>query len=170
MVISLLPYLVAAHELSILELSKRCGVSRPALTALANNTGKGVQFETLDKLCRFFNVPVQGLLLLINEKTCYVNVLDTSLGEPGRKILVDATIHIGSHDIPAECAVTFDGEETVEAEIRPAANGTTCDDDSYLSAISSCKAANVLVCSLLEDSLKSEFRYDEYDVYPSAWI
>ena len=168
MVISLLPYLVAAHELSILELSKRCGVSRPALTALTNNTGKGVQFETLDKLCRFFNVPIQGLLLLINEKTCYVNVLDTSLGEPGRKILVDATIHIGSHDIPAECAVTFDGECGVDAEIRPALNGTTCDDDSFIEAISSCKPACELVRSLLAQSLEHE--YAGYDVSAFAWI
>lgn len=168
MVISLLPYLVAAHELSILELSKRCGVSRPALTALANNTGKGVQFETLDKLCRFFNVPVQGLLLLINEKTCYVNVLDTSLGEPGRKILVDATIHIGNHDIPAECAVTFDGECGVDAEIRPALNGATCDDDSFIEAISSCKPACELVRSLLAQSLERE--YAGYDVSAFAWV
>lgn len=118
MVISLLPYLVAAHELSILELSKRCGVSRPALTALANNTGKGVQFET--------------------------------------------------HDIPAECAVTFDGECGVDAEIRPALNGTTCDDDSFIEAISSCKPACELVRSLLAQSLERE--YAGYDVSASAWV
>ncbi len=44
------------RDVNFTQLSSAIGISRQALTALANNESKGIQFSTLDKLLSFFNV------------------------------------------------------------------------------------------------------------------
>lgn len=51
-----LSVLMAERGLKIADLHDKTGISKTTLMALADNTGKGVQFETVDKLCVFFGV------------------------------------------------------------------------------------------------------------------
>lgn len=55
--------LMANRGVNISTVSKLTGISRTTLTALRYNTFKGIQLETLDELCRFFNVKPDKILL-----------------------------------------------------------------------------------------------------------
>ncbi|MDQ0175985.1 helix-turn-helix domain-containing protein [Bacillus chungangensis] len=57
-----LAVLMAERGLNITKLSKDTGISRNALSSLYHNTGKGIQYDTLDTLCDYFDVPVERLL------------------------------------------------------------------------------------------------------------
>lgn len=47
---------------SINQLSNDTGISRLTLTNIYNDSGKAIEYETMDKLCRFFNCAVGDLL------------------------------------------------------------------------------------------------------------
>ena len=51
-----LAVLMAERELKIADVYKETGISKTTLMALSENKGKGIQFETIDKLCNFLNV------------------------------------------------------------------------------------------------------------------
>ena len=56
MVICGLAVLLAERGVSISKLSSITGISRTTLTALANHSNQGLQFETLNKICLALNV------------------------------------------------------------------------------------------------------------------
>lgn len=66
MIVSNLNVLMAERGLKISEVSKRTGISRTTLTSLAYNRAKGIQLETLDNLCDFFNIDASKLLIRYN--------------------------------------------------------------------------------------------------------
>ncbi len=47
--------------LSITDVSKATGISRTALTAIYYRKNKGVQFETIEKLCDYLQLPMSEL-------------------------------------------------------------------------------------------------------------
>lgn len=47
---------------SINQLSNETGISRLTLTNIYNETGKAIEYETLHKLCRYFQCGVGDLL------------------------------------------------------------------------------------------------------------
>ncbi|MEC2070309.1 MULTISPECIES: helix-turn-helix domain-containing protein [Alkalihalophilus] len=49
---------------SINELSKRTGISRPTLTKIYDNETTRVEFDTLQKLCDFFDCDLEELMYL----------------------------------------------------------------------------------------------------------
>ncbi|WP_211344401.1 helix-turn-helix domain-containing protein [Paenibacillus lentus] len=51
-----LAVLLAERGMNISELSERTGLSRNTLSALQNNTGKGIQFDTMDAICKLLDV------------------------------------------------------------------------------------------------------------------
>lgn len=53
---------------SILQLSEATGISRLSLTKMYNGNGKGVEYETLNTLCSFFNCTIGDLLEYEQEK------------------------------------------------------------------------------------------------------
>ena len=55
--------LVHENHVKMSDISEATGISRTTLHALNWGKGKGVQFETLDKLCRYFNCDVSDLLV-----------------------------------------------------------------------------------------------------------
>lgn len=61
-----LAVLMAERNLNISDLSKETGISRNTLSALYKNTGKGVQFDTLETLCHYFDISPGELLTRIN--------------------------------------------------------------------------------------------------------
>ena len=59
-----IPVIMAKNSIrTITELSIKTGVSRGALTALYYSNSKGVQFDTLEKLCDCFNCGVGDILI-----------------------------------------------------------------------------------------------------------
>jgi putative transcriptional regulator len=64
-----LPMLMAKQRIrTIAELAERTGISRNTLTAIYYGKGKGVQYQTLLVLCRFFNVGLGEILELVNKE------------------------------------------------------------------------------------------------------
>lgn len=51
-----LAVLMAERGINISELSERTGLSRNTLSALQNNSGKGIQFDTMDAICKLLDV------------------------------------------------------------------------------------------------------------------
>lgn len=47
---------------SIRQLSEETGISRVPLSNLYNENGKGIEYETLNTLCRFFGCSIGDLL------------------------------------------------------------------------------------------------------------
>lgn len=47
---------------SVSKLAQDCGISRPTLYRLYNDTGDRIEYGTIDTLCRFFNCNVGDLL------------------------------------------------------------------------------------------------------------
>jgi putative transcriptional regulator len=47
---------------SLKDLAEKTGISRTTLTALYYEKGKGVQFDTIDKLCHYLEVDVGELI------------------------------------------------------------------------------------------------------------
>lgn len=56
MIQSKLSVLMAERGLKISDLYEETGISKTTLMALAENSGKGVQFDTIDKLCNYLGV------------------------------------------------------------------------------------------------------------------
>lgn len=51
-----LAVLMAERGLKISDVYEATGISKTTLMAISDNTGKGIQYETMDKLCDFFNI------------------------------------------------------------------------------------------------------------------
>lgn len=60
--------LLHENHVKISDISEATGISRTTLCALNWDKGKGVQFNTLDKLCRYFNCNISDLLVYEEEK------------------------------------------------------------------------------------------------------
>ena len=58
MILSRLKVLLAERNIKISKVSNDTGISRTTLTALAQNTPKGVQFDTIDVLCQYLGVKI----------------------------------------------------------------------------------------------------------------
>ena len=63
MIKSNLAIIMAEKKIKISELSRKTGISRVTLTSLYYNNSGGIQFDTLNNLCNFFNVKPGDLLL-----------------------------------------------------------------------------------------------------------
>lgn len=57
--------LMGEHKIrSISKLSQDTGISRPTLTKIYNNETFRIEFETVEKLCDYFNCEVSDLMYL----------------------------------------------------------------------------------------------------------
>lgn len=57
--------LIAERGLKIADVYESTGISKTTLMALAENTGKGVQFDTVDKLCNFLDVELKDFFVYV---------------------------------------------------------------------------------------------------------
>lgn len=58
MILPRLKILLAERNLKISRVSNDTGLSRTTLTSLAQNSLKGIQLETIDKLCQYLEIPI----------------------------------------------------------------------------------------------------------------
>lgn len=52
---------------TITEVSNETGISRTTLTNLSRGRAKGLQFKTIDTLCKYFNCDVDDLIKFEND-------------------------------------------------------------------------------------------------------
>lgn len=57
--------LMAERGLKIADVYEDTGISKTTLMALSENTGKGVQFETVDKLCNYLGVELKDFFIYV---------------------------------------------------------------------------------------------------------
>ena len=57
--------LMAERGLKIADVYEETGISKTTLMALAENTGKGVQFETVDKLCNYLGIELKDFFIYV---------------------------------------------------------------------------------------------------------
>ncbi|HEL1644677.1 TPA: helix-turn-helix transcriptional regulator [Streptococcus suis] len=57
--------LMAERGLKIADVFEDTGISKTTLMALAENTGKGVQFDTVDKLCNYLGVELKDFFVYV---------------------------------------------------------------------------------------------------------
>lgn len=55
--------LLAERDYTATDLHEGTGISKTTLTSLVNNTGKGVQMDTIDKICNFLDVDVSEFFI-----------------------------------------------------------------------------------------------------------
>lgn len=60
-----LAVLMAQRGLKIADVHQATGISKTTLMALAENDGKGVQFDTVDKLCIFLGIPISDFFIYV---------------------------------------------------------------------------------------------------------
>lgn len=82
MIISNLEALLKERKLKISKVAADTGISRTTLTALCNNTGKGIQFDTANELCIYLNVSISDLFTLIPFDISVVNSTDLEFSTP----------------------------------------------------------------------------------------
>ena len=63
--------LLEKNKLSINKLSMETGLSRPTLTSLLNNDSKGIQFDTLETLLDFFNIPISDFFTITDREILF---------------------------------------------------------------------------------------------------
>lgn len=104
MIKSNLAVLMAKNEINITELHKATGISRNTISAIYNNTAKGIQYDTLDKLCTYFNVDSNEILeyVLIN-----IYIGDNFTDEYGQEFFLT---QINNHNGSFESTIQFNLE------------------------------------------------------------
>lgn len=60
-----LSVLLAERNLKITKVSKDTGISRTTLTSLASNNSKGIQFDTINTLCKYLSINPEDLFSYI---------------------------------------------------------------------------------------------------------
>ena len=63
-----LAILMAKKKIKITEISKRTGISRTTLTSLYYERARGISFETIEELCKFFKCDIKDLLRMGGDK------------------------------------------------------------------------------------------------------
>lgn len=91
MIINNLKALILEKKTNISRLSEITGISRTAITALANGNANGIQYDTLDKLCYALKVKPSQILVYIPFN------ISTSIDY----------CNVSEHKLTAECTISF---------------------------------------------------------------
>lgn len=68
MIVNNFPIVMAKkRKFKLKDISQSTGISRNTLYALKHGRTKGIQYETLDALCTYFNVDVSEILEFVND-------------------------------------------------------------------------------------------------------
>lgn len=145
-----LAVILAERGLKISDVAKETGISRTTLTALSHNYGKGIQFDTLNELCEYFNLPVSALLThhflhIAIEKYAWVdeNVIELICNVQFDDVISYSTIHITIVDVVETPADFGDVGEGTETKIKISMNALH--SDSALLKIPDAKLEDFIV-------------------------
>lgn len=65
MILCNLAVLLSERGLTASKLSAQTGISRPALSALVNNSSNGIQYDTINKICNYLEITPEKLIVYI---------------------------------------------------------------------------------------------------------
>lgn len=88
--------LLEKNKLSINKLSMETGLSRPTLTSLLNNDSKGIQFDTLETLLDFFNIPISDFFTITDREILFY--FQEVLNFDNLETVENSTIHNSQND------------------------------------------------------------------------
>lgn len=175
-----LSVLLAERGLKAKKVSRDTGISQTTLTSLVNNTGKGIQFDTIDTLCRYLGVSPEEFFEYYPfrfkfqaEKTDFNLIYKTNEFYDFVKLssltfkfdMVIEIIGEKENDIDASCVLEqnkFNGEYEVEIEVD------TEEEEKFLKKIltdmpiSFKRDFNRLVFASIDKELKKS--YEEWKV------
>lgn len=55
--------LIERHAVTQTDIANATGITRPTLLSLMRNDAQGIKFSTLEKLCDYFNIEINELLV-----------------------------------------------------------------------------------------------------------
>jgi len=115
MLIPNLSVLLAERRLTISRVSQDTGISRTTLTALSGRSARGIQFDTLNRLCQYLRVTPDTLFIYLP-----YDLSLSATGLPGRSEVVftvtDAAGHARRHVLACDAQYRFaDGTATLES-------------------------------------------------------
>ncbi|WP_302221303.1 helix-turn-helix transcriptional regulator [uncultured Acidaminococcus sp.] len=94
-----LSHLMANRRLKIADVCKDTDISRPTLTALYYGTGKGINFDTIDKLCTYFRCQPNELLYVYDLEIDDVQILscdkEPCLSESKKVFILEPPVYKG---------------------------------------------------------------------------
>lgn len=104
MIICNLAVLLAERHLKITKVSQDTRISRTTLTALANNYGSGIQFETINTLCIYLKTNPEQLILFTPVN---IDKINAKVESTGNKVLsVEVSMSIGIAGKERKCSMT----------------------------------------------------------------
>lgn len=117
--------LMQDRKISVNKLAEEIGMSRQALTALANNQSKGIQFDTLEKLLSYFQVPIQDFFEVYGEGVTLEYISDFSYRElktletmiEAGRVSIGYPIKAPSVEIPFSCKLYGETGEGISFKI-----------------------------------------------------
>ena len=98
-----LAVLLAERQLRISRIAKDTGISRTTLTMLYGNASQGIQFETLDTLCRYLKVEPKDILLY-----CPINIEVSNMNFSKNQESVEVTLNVCGAGLDQECKLLGD--------------------------------------------------------------
>lgn len=108
MIISKLYKILNERDLRISTVTNMTGISRTTLTSLSYNTGNGIQYDTLSKLCSFLTIDISDLFFYI-PKTIEVNIPE---------FILTPEINSETHQYTATILFTDDLDENSKQSIN----------------------------------------------------
>lgn len=97
MILSNLSTILGKKKLKIADLVKNTSITRPTLTALYYNSGKGINFDTLESLCKYLKVTPGDLLSFYDIDVDFIDLkyssysTDKFIVEDEKAIPIDST-------------------------------------------------------------------------------
>lgn len=73
MIVNKFSLLLAERLLKVSDVSRDTGISRTTLTALYYRRNAGIQFDTLDRLCEYFNCNIEEIIFYQEEENESIN-------------------------------------------------------------------------------------------------
>lgn len=104
-----LAVIMAERNLNMSEVAEKTGIARNTLAALYHNTGKGIQFDTLDKLCKFFGIATGDMFtyMVFNARVFFIERQEDDEYGPVFSCGVNVFFQGKSIDTIIEAAVRF---------------------------------------------------------------
>ncbi|UTH13026.1 helix-turn-helix domain-containing protein [Macrococcus equipercicus] len=125
MIVCTLKEVMNQRNVKVSDIVRDTKVTRPTITALYNNRSKGIQFETMEKLCNYLNVNPNQLFTVSDLEVDYslINDLEERIGTLKKVVALKMDNGINTHTVFFDLTIlatnSEDKEIIVEADHIP---------------------------------------------------
>ncbi|PKE63788.1 hypothetical protein CW683_02325 [Macrococcoides caseolyticum] len=137
------------------QVAKETGLNRPTLFQLINNENKNVKYETVEALCRYFNITINDLLIYspINIAFCNVEIDKVKTSKDIETYKIVASYKFNDEVYQFSGSVEMKNNEVIYENFY----GTTIDSISL-----TCSITKEKYIKLIEDGFDENF-FDQYN-------